>query len=129
MLTTIKELALESLSPDPHQDVTTDLDTLSELIFAIAPSARIIREKGVDVFYLLENWLFALVPHKQNLSLYHASDLDLSGFYERLTHVHMGDHCLLIDSLDRVNLNVLVELLAVLKVDMVKKYQLDQALH
>ncbi|SBS25271.1 hypothetical protein MAQ5080_00223 [Marinomonas aquimarina] len=129
MLTTIKELALEGLSPDPHHDVTTDLDTLSELIFAIAPSARIIREKGVDVFYLVEEWAFALVPHQQNLSLYHASDLDISGFYERLKNVHLGDHCLLIDSLDRVNLNVLVELLALLKVDMVRKHQLDQALH
>lgn len=127
MLTTIKALALQS--QDPTHDVTTDVDTLSELIFSIAPTARMIREKGVDVFYLLEDWVFALVPHKQNLSLYHASDLDLSGFYERLSNVHMGDHCLLIDSLDHVNLNVLVELLALLKVDMVRKYQLDQALH
>ena len=129
MLTTIKELAKESLSQKPNQDIATDVTTLSELIFAIAPSAQLIREKGVDVFYLLEDWAFALVPHQQNLSLYHASDMDISGFYERLHHVHMGDHCLLIDSLDQVNLNVLVELLALLKVDMVRKYQLDQALH
>lgn len=127
MLTTIKALALNN--QDPTEDVTTDIDTLSELIFSIAPSARLIREKGIDVFYLLEDWAFALVPHKQNLSLYHASDMDISGFYERLHHVHMGDHCLLIDSLDHVNLNVLVELLALLKVDMMRKYQLDQSLH
>ena len=129
MLTTLKEVALQGLSPSPEQDVTTDIATLKELIFAIAPTAQIIPEKGVNVFYLLEDWAFALVPHKQNLSPYHASDLDISSFCDRLKNVHLGDHCILIDSLDRVNLNVLVELLALLKVDMVRKHQLDQALH
>lgn len=129
MLTTIKDLALSSLNPSPTKDISTDLTTLSELIIAIAPSARVIREKGVDVFYLVEDWAFALVPHKDNLSLYHASDLDISGFYERLKNVHLGDHCLLFESLDSVNLNILVELLALLKVDMVRKQSLDQTLH
>lgn len=129
MFTTLKEQAINSLSTNPSIEVSTNLDTLSELIFAIAPTAKIVPEKGVEVFYLLEDWAFALVPHSHNLSLYHASDLDLSSFCERLKNVHLGDHCILFDDLDSVNLNVLVELLALLKVDMVRKHQLDQALH
>ncbi|MGB2064844.1 hypothetical protein [Marinomonas gallaica] len=129
MLTTLKERALESLSQTPSLEVSTHLDTLSELIFAIAPTATTLSEKGFEVFYLLEDWAFALVPHQHNLSLYHASDLDISSFCERLKNVHLGDHCILFDDLDSVNLNVLVELLALLKVDMVRKHQLDQALH
>lgn len=129
MLMTPHSFAITVPNTPISDDISTDLNTLSELIFAIAPSARIVPEGGINVFYLFEKWAFALVPHKKNVSLYHASDLDISRFYERLKNVHLGDHCLLIDNLDQVNLNVLVELLALLKVDMVKKYQLDQALH
>ncbi|MBM6551183.1 DUF1801 domain-containing protein [Marinomonas ostreistagni] len=129
MLTTLDLSALESPSPTPNDDVNTDLDTLNELIFAIAPEAKVIPEQGVRVFYLGQRWAFALVPHQKSLSLYHSSELELSSYLERLNHVHLGDHCLIIDNLDEVNLNVLVELLAMLKVDIQRQQPLDFSLH
>lgn len=129
MLTTLPQSAVKDCSLNPTDHVCIDCNTLSELIFAIAPEAKVIPEGSVNIFYLMNQWAFALIPHQHNLSLYHASDIELSQFHERLHNVHLGDHCLIIDNLDVVNLNVLVELLAVLKVDMQRKHQLDQALH
>lgn len=129
MLTTLDLTALESPSLSPDDDINTDLDTLSELIFAIAPEAKVTQEQNVKVFYLYEHWAFALIPHQKSLSLYHSSDLELSHYTDRLANVHLGDHCLIIDNLDEVNLNILVELLAMLKVDIHRKQLLGHALH
>ena len=129
MLTTLDLSVLNSPSPAPNDDVNIDLDTLRELIFAVAPEAKVVLDKGVSVIYLIDCWAFALVPHQYNLSLYHASDLDISSYTDRLSHVHLGDHCLIIDSLDQVNLNVLVELIAMLKVDILRKQDASAALH
>lgn len=129
MLTTLDLSALESPSPTPNDDIHTDLETLSELIFAVAPEANAVPEKSVKVFYLGQRWAFALVPHQKSISLYHSSELELSSYIERLSHVHLGDHCLIIDNLDEVNLNILVELLAMLKVDIQRQQPLELSLH
>ncbi len=129
MLTTFTPLSTPEGTVTPNDHVTADLHTLTELIFAVTPEATVIPENGVSVFYLTTHWLFALAPHQNNVCLYYSGDLDLARFSDRLSHVHMGDHCLIIDDLDAINLNVLVELLAVLKVEMQRKLLPIQALH
>lgn len=129
MLTTLDPSALKDCSATPNDHVSTDLQTLTELIFAIAPEAILIQEKGVSVFYLTDRWLFAVAPHQHNLCLYYSADIDMTPFADRLAHAHLGDHCIIINDLDVINLNVLVELLAVVKVDIQRKLTPNQALH
>lgn len=129
MLTTLNPSALKDCSVTPNDHVITDLHTITELIFAIAPEAVQIQERGVSVFYLTDRWLFALAPHQTNLCLYYAADIDMTHFADRLTNAHLGDHCVIINDLDVINLNVLVELLAVIKVVIQRKLYPNQPLH
>lgn len=129
MLTTFTPIPAPDSAVASNDHVAADLHTLTELIFAVTPEATVTPENGVSVFYLTNQWLFALAPHQNNLCLYFSGDVDIARFSDRLAHAHIGDHCLIIDDLDTINLNVLVELLATLKVAMQRKLLPIQALH
>lgn len=125
---------MQELAPSPNimlQDyldklplqVQDDFQEIVSLMSLIAPDATLSLKSGIPLFEIDHEGLFGLAARPGFLSLYIPDSQLLSLFAERLSPAHMGSDCFHFENLDKMNLNVIAELLGRVKSDLVQKIQ------
>ncbi|ETX10960.1 hypothetical protein MUS1_13350 [Marinomonas ushuaiensis DSM 15871] len=93
-----------------------DLLKVIEIMREVAPEAELVGDLGIPYFKKNASWLFGVAAREGNLCVFFADLGALHSFSKRLRHTKFGDNCLIIHSLDDVNINVFVELIGQMKV-------------
>lgn len=103
--------------------IKDDFQEIVSLMSLIAPDATLSLKSGMPLFEIDHEGLFGLAARSGYLSLYIPDSELLSHFEERLLPAHMGSDCFHFENLDKMNLNVIAELLGRVKSDLVQKIQ------
>ena len=100
-----------------------DFQEIVSLMSLIAPDATLSLKSGMPLSEIDHEGLFGLAARPGYLSLYIPDSELLSHFEERLLPAHMGSDCFHFANLDKMNINVIAELLGRVKSDLVQKIQ------
>jgi len=103
--------------------IQDDFQEIVSLMSLIAPDATLSLKSGMPLFEIDHEGLFGLAARPGYLSLYIPDSQLLSHFEERLLPAHMGSDCFHFENLDKMNINVIAELLGRVKSDLVQKIQ------
>jgi len=103
--------------------IQDDFQEIVSLMSLIAPNATLSLKSGMPLFEIDHEGLFGLAARPGYLSLYIPDSQLLSHFEERLLPAHMGSDCFHFENLDKMNINVIAELLGRVKSDLVQKIQ------
>ncbi|EAQ66300.1 hypothetical protein MED121_06445 [Marinomonas sp. MED121] len=103
--------------------VQDDFQEIVSLMSLIAPDATLSFKSGIPLFEIDHEGLFGLAARPGYISLYIPDSELLTHFAERLLPAQIGSDCFHFQNLDKMNLNVIAELLGRVKSDLVHKIQ------
>ena len=127
MLQHTQQIGLQDYLDDVPSAMQQDLHELISLMTVIAPEAELNCELGIPYFQQNNQIVYGIAARQDHFIMYFNNTDLLLSFAARLDHVHIGNGCLSFHCLADINVNILTELLAQVKVHAAQKIRIEKA--